>query len=121
MKMTELIANAPWREAVTYRDTWPHEYVLLQKDNQRQLLEAVCERLRNGEGVPCRFFTMNNQYLFIGGYKWIPNLHRTPILSQGCGGIPPIPLKRTWIVSLAVSNRTQVTSGGSARFIPRSL
>ena len=21
-----LIASAPWREAVTYRDTWPHEY-----------------------------------------------------------------------------------------------
>jgi hypothetical protein len=27
-KLTELIADAPWREAVTYRDTWPHEYVL---------------------------------------------------------------------------------------------
>ena len=23
----ELIDNAPWREAVTYRKTWPHEYV----------------------------------------------------------------------------------------------
>lgn len=34
MKTTliELIKNAPWREAVTYRDTWPQEYVLLQKD-----------------------------------------------------------------------------------------
>ena len=31
--MTELIANAPWREAVTYRDTWPHEYVLLHGDH----------------------------------------------------------------------------------------
>ena len=29
MKLTELIAAAPWREAVTYRETWPHEYVLL--------------------------------------------------------------------------------------------
>ena len=28
MKLTELIARAPWREAVTYRDTWPHGYVL---------------------------------------------------------------------------------------------
>lgn len=70
MQLTELIANAPWREAVTYRDTWPHEYVLLQKDSQRELLEAVCERLRNGEGVPCRFFAMRNQYLFIGDYKY---------------------------------------------------
>ena len=24
MGLTELIARAPWREAVTYRDTWPH-------------------------------------------------------------------------------------------------
>ena len=31
--LTELIALAPWREAVTYRDTWPHEYVLSQKDD----------------------------------------------------------------------------------------
>ena len=38
MGLTELIARAPWREAVTYRDTWPHEYVLLQKDDQRELL-----------------------------------------------------------------------------------
>jgi len=70
MKLTELIDAAPWREAVTYRDTWPHEYVLLQEDVQRELLEAVCERFRNGEGVPCRFFAMDNLYLFIGDYKY---------------------------------------------------
>lgn len=72
MKLTELIASAPWREATTFRHTWPHEYVLLQKDEQRELLEAVCERLNNGEGVAGRFFAMRNQYLFIGNYKyWI--------------------------------------------------
>ena len=70
MKLTELIAQAPWREAVTYRDTWPHEYVLLQNDGQQELLEAVCERFRNGEGVPSRFFGMDNVYLFIGDYKY---------------------------------------------------
>jgi hypothetical protein len=70
MQITELISHAPWREAVTYRDTWPHEYVLLQKDDQRELLEARCERLRNGEAVSCRFFAMRNEYLFIGDYKY---------------------------------------------------
>ena len=70
MELIELIARAPWREAVTYRETWPHEYVLLQKDDQRELMEAVCERLRNGEGVSCRFFAMRNQYLFVGDYKY---------------------------------------------------
>ena len=28
-ELTELIARAPWREAVTYTNTWPHEYVLI--------------------------------------------------------------------------------------------
>ena len=68
--LTELIARAAWREAVTYRDTWPHEYVLSQKDDQRQLLAAVCARLQAGEGVTCRFFSMNNTYLFIGEHKY---------------------------------------------------
>ena len=72
LTLTELIARAPWREAVTYRDTWPHEYVLSSKDAQQELLEAVCERFRAGEGVPCRFFRMNNTYLFIGDCKcWL--------------------------------------------------
>ena len=44
MKLTDLIAAAPWREAVTYRDTRPHEYVLPQRDGQRTLVEAVCRR-----------------------------------------------------------------------------
>ena len=69
MKLIELIDRAPWREAVTFQHTWPHEYVLLQKDDQRKLFEAVCERLSNGEGVPCRFFAMHNEFLFIGDYK----------------------------------------------------
>ena len=70
MELTELIARAPWREAVTYRETWPHEYVLTEKDAQRELLEAVCARFRAGEGVACRFFSMRNTYLFVGGHKY---------------------------------------------------
>ena len=70
--MTELIGHAPWREAVTYRDTWPHEHVLSERDGQQELLKAVCERFRAGEGAACRFFTMNNIYLFIDEYKhWL--------------------------------------------------
>ena len=68
--LTELIARAPWREAVTFRDTWPHEYVLTEKDGQQELLDAVCERFRDGEGVACRFFSMTNSYLFIGDHKY---------------------------------------------------
>ena len=70
LKLTELIARAPWREAITYRDTWPHKYVLSEKDAQQKLLEEVCERFRAGEGVSCRFFGMNNIYLFIGDHKY---------------------------------------------------
>ena len=68
--LTDLIDRAPWREAVTYRDTWPHEYVLTEKDSQRELLDAICIRFRAGEGVACRFFRMNNTYLFVGDYKY---------------------------------------------------
>ena len=70
LTLAELIARAPWREAVTYRETWPHEYVLTQKDDQRELLDAVCARFKAGEGVACRFFSMNNTYLFNGDHKY---------------------------------------------------
>ena len=70
LRIVDLIKHAPWREAVTYRDTWPHEYVLSRKDDQRELIELVCERLRAGEGVECRFFAMRNTYLFLGDYKY---------------------------------------------------
>ena len=70
MKLTKLIARAPWREAVTYRDTWPHEYVLSEKDGQRDLLNAIYARFQDGEGVACRFFRVSNKYLFIGDFKY---------------------------------------------------
>ena len=70
MELTELIERAPWREAVTYHDTWPHEYVVIKRDDQRELLQMICARFCAGEGVEGRFFTMNNRYLFIGDYKY---------------------------------------------------
>lgn len=83
LKITELIGRAPWREAVTYRETWPHEYVLNHKDNQRELLDLVCARFRAGEGVECQFFTMRNTYLFIGGYKYWLMTHWDEIRLDG--------------------------------------
>ena len=68
--ITDLIANAPWREAVTYRETWPHEYVVIQKDAQQALLAAFCDRILRGEGVECRFFHQTRPYLFLGDYKY---------------------------------------------------
>ena len=65
-----LIARAPWREAVTYRDTWPHEYVVIKKDGQEELLAAFCERIARGEGVECAFFGQRRQYLFLGEHKY---------------------------------------------------
>ena len=73
-KLTDLISRAPWREAVTYRNTWPHEYVLSIKDGQRELQDAIYARLLDGEGVSCRFFRVSNKYLFIGDFKyWFNN------------------------------------------------
>ena len=65
-----LIAQAPWREAVTYRDSWPHEYVVIKKDAQHNLLAAFCERIARGEGVECWFFGWKRRYLFLGGHKY---------------------------------------------------
>ena len=45
----ELIANAPWREALTYRETWPHEYVVVNRDGQQELMAAFCERISRGD------------------------------------------------------------------------
>lgn len=44
MKLTDLTAAAPRREAVPNRDTWPNTFVLLQRYRQRTLVEAVCRR-----------------------------------------------------------------------------
>ena len=68
--LTDLIALAPWREAKTYSDTWPHEYVLIKRDEQNELLEAFRERIRNGEGIEGRFFSKSFTYLFIGDHKY---------------------------------------------------
>ena len=69
-ELVELIDSAPWREAVTYRETWPHEYVVIKKDKQEELLAEVCKRFCASEGVDGLFFRMKNKYLFIGDYKY---------------------------------------------------
>ena len=65
-----LIAQAPWREAVTYRETWPHEYVVIRRDDQQALLAALRARLARGEGVECHFFGQTRRYLFLGDHKY---------------------------------------------------
>ena len=64
MDIIGLIARAPWREAMTYRDSWPHEYVMVKKDGQEALLAAFCARIEAGEGVECEFFNQRRGYLF---------------------------------------------------------
>ena len=66
----QLIRRAPWHEAVTYRDTWPHEYVMAKKDRQGALLKAFCDRIAQGEGIECWFFHQKRQYLFLGDHKY---------------------------------------------------
>ena len=44
--------------------------MLSEKDGQQELLEAIRDRFRAGEGVACRFFRMDNTYLFIGDHKY---------------------------------------------------
>ena len=69
-KLTDLIAAATWREAVTFRETWPHEYVLLQKDGERELMKAVCQRVQDGEAFQGYFFKRQIDYVFVGDHKY---------------------------------------------------
>ncbi|MYC30918.1 MAG: hypothetical protein F4X65_12630 [Chloroflexi bacterium] len=83
LTLMELIEKAPWREAVTYRNTWPHEYVLLLKDGQRELMAAVRDRMKAGEALVGRFFGTTPTYLFIGDYKyWFMTHHDVIDLDQ---------------------------------------
>ena len=70
MILRHLIDRAPWREAVTYRDTWPHEYVMVKKDRQQELFEAVRARMSAGEGLQGWFFNFTTTYLFVGECKY---------------------------------------------------
>ena len=83
MELAELIERAPWREAVTYRDTWPHEYMLLLKDDQGQLMAAVRSRMKAGEGFVGCFFNTTPTYLIVGDYKyWFMTHHDVIDLNQ---------------------------------------
>lgn len=62
LDIMKLTARAPWREAVTYRETWPHEYVLIQKDGQQELLAEFCRRILRGEGIEGHFFHQTSPY-----------------------------------------------------------
>ena len=46
-------------------------------------MEEICERFRAGEGVACRFFRMNNTYLFIGDYKYWLMTHWDALEPEG--------------------------------------
>ena len=62
LRIIDLIERAPWREAITYRDTWPHEYVLSRKDNQRELIGTGPSRFR-GRGGRCVQVLLQGQHL----------------------------------------------------------
>lgn len=34
------VASAPWRAATTYAATWPHEYIVRNDENAKQILAA---------------------------------------------------------------------------------
>ena len=56
LHIMELIASAPWRDAVTYRESSPHEYVVVRPDGKHELLAEFGERTGRGERVECQLF-----------------------------------------------------------------
>lgn len=76
MTVVELINQAPWREAVTFRESAPHEYVMLLKDDAQELFEAMYEKFRLKEYVTTYFYKREFQCVFIGDYKyWFMEYH----------------------------------------------
>ena len=43
--------------------------MLLKKDGERDLMQAVCQRILDGEAFNEYFFRRPTVYLFVGGYK----------------------------------------------------
>ena len=70
-EIMDLIARAPWREAVTYSKTWPHEYVVIRKDSQQELLAAFCvaESIREARASSVGSSTRRRNYLFLGDHQ----------------------------------------------------
>ena len=68
--LTELIARAPWREAVTYRDTWPPRVHTVRQGRSAGVAGGSLRAIPRWRGRGCRFFRMNNTYLFIGDHKY---------------------------------------------------
>ena len=50
MTLAELLDRAPWREAVQFRDTWPHEYIRLRRDNQHDLSRPYVNGFSTAKG-----------------------------------------------------------------------
>ena len=48
-EQTELSARDPWREPLTYRNSWPHEYVSQKKVGQPKMLNTVYKHLFSGD------------------------------------------------------------------------
>ena len=124
--LKEMIDSAPWREAVTYRETWPHEYVLLQKDGQRELMVAVRDRMKAGEALVGRFFSTTPTYLFIGDYKyWFMTHHDVIELDQDddehvLNRAPLYRDRRDFIIQPGDSGKPEVYPGNPPHAAPQS-
>ena len=87
----KLIARAPWREAVTYRDTWPHEYVVSQKNGAAGTPRRLLRADRAGRGRhPAVSFHNTGEYPFLGEYKYW-TMTECPDIDLGCRRLRPQP------------------------------
>lgn len=64
----QFIDTAPWREAVSYADTWPHEYVV-RKDVDDELFMQAVTHVRE-HGAPEPFYSATYIYWHDRGYAY---------------------------------------------------
>ena len=55
---------------MTYRETWSHEHLVLNRDGQQELPTAFCERVSRDKCVKCLRFHQKRKCRFLGDYKY---------------------------------------------------
>ena len=64
----QFIDNAPWREAITYAETWPHEYVVRDQVDE-EMFAAVVEYVRE-HGTMESFYNKRHSHWYDRGYAY---------------------------------------------------
>jgi hypothetical protein len=78
-RVRAFIEKAPWREAKTYRYTWPHEYVLREDCRKLGIEDEYNEFVQwyLDSRYPDKFFSITQYYADIDGFTYWGDAEKT--------------------------------------------